>query len=121
MRVVLYIFFSICLCIFFLHACTGKDDSVFIDVSNTSNIATSSQWAVITEPYVAYRVRSLSTGDISAHGRVGDIIEVIGSDINISGKTREVWYQFENGWLPETSISMQSNKLKAEFVSSQMQ
>lgn len=107
-------------CILFLNACTDKEEYVPIDVSNTSNIATSPQWAVIVEPYAAYRVRSFDTSDINAHGRIGDIIEVIGSTINTLGKTKQLWYQFENGWLPESSIGVHSNKLKAEFVANQL-
>ncbi len=96
----------------FLFSCTQKSDEP-IDISKTNNLAISPQWAVITEPYASYLAQADDSSEISAYGRVGDIIEVTGSTI---GDNNVLWYNFESGWLSQSSIQIYANKLQADFA-----
>ncbi len=95
-----------------------KDEFVPIDVSTTNNLAMSSQWAIITEPYVSYFSESDENSSIETYGRIGDVVEVIGTDI---GDNTKLWYKFEGGWLAEDSVQLYSNKLQAEFAAKEVQ
>ncbi|MFI3258176.1 MAG: hypothetical protein R3Y36_07765 [Spirochaetales bacterium] len=108
-----YILFLSCL---LFSACDTKKPYVPIDVSGTVGLATSSQWAVIIDPYVSYRTVPGDLAKASTYGRTGDVIEVIGSTIADYSGTKILWYQFENGWLPETILNVYTNKLQAEFM-----
>ncbi len=95
----------------------NRESTGYIDISKTDNIAMSSQWAVITEPYVSYLSEADATSQINAYGRIGDVIEVAGSSI---GTDNVHWYTFENGWLPENSIRIYANKLQADFAAKEL-
>lgn len=107
--------------LFFFSGCSSKELSSLIDVSNTENLATSPPFAVITTPYIAYLERPISTAKARNYARIGDVAEIIGSSIDILSENRELWYQFEKGWLPEGAIKIYPNKFKAEFATRQLQ
>ncbi len=105
------------LLVLLLLASCNRNTSDYIDISKTDNIAMSSQWAVITEPYVSYVSEADASSQIIAYGRIGDVIEVAGSSI---GDNNVHWYTFENGWLPENSIRIYANKLQADFAAKEL-
>ena len=43
-----------------------------------------------------------------------DVLQVKGKSVD---SKKEVWYLFEEGWLPSASILVYSNRLKAQKVS----
>ncbi len=105
------------LCITLFFSCT-KDTYAPLDISNTDNLAISSQWAVITEPYASYFEEANSEAEVNGYGRIGDVIEVTGSSI---GENGSLWYYFENGWLTQNSIQIYANKLQADFAAKELQ
>ncbi|MGI5172218.1 hypothetical protein H0R92_01265 [Treponema sp. OMZ 840] len=89
-----------------------------IDINAAEHIVLGERWALITDPYAAYRIKPSDGASIVGHGRQGDIIQVKGTAIAVDGLNakRSLWYQFSTGWLPEKTIQVYSNKLKAEFA-----
>ncbi len=96
------------LCLLSLSSCAGKEPAQ-IDVSHTEYFASSPKWAVITEPYATYLSTPTQESQITEYGRVGDILPVEGIKISYN----ETWYKFEQGWLPQSSVTIYSNKLQA--------
>ena len=96
------------LCFFSILSCTNKEPSQ-IDVSHTEYFASSPQWAVITEAYASYFTTPSKKSEINSYGREGEVISVEGIRI----ENRETWYKFEQGWLPQSSVTIYSNKLQA--------
>ncbi len=103
----------IILLVLLLFSCK-RESYVPIDVSTTENLAMSSQWAVITEPYVSYKEESTIDSAVSGYGRIGDVVEITGVGI---GDDKELWYKFDSGWLPQKAIGIYTNKLQADFAS----
>jgi hypothetical protein len=85
--------------------------------ADASVIENGAEWAMLLEPYAIFRVEP----DIDAHsgmyGRRGDIEKITGRRIRITraseGTIKVVWYDFEKGWLPESSVAVFPNELKA--------
>ncbi len=87
-----------------------KNEEKPIDVSLTQNLASSPKWAVITEAYTSYLSDAKHDSEILSYGRIGDVIPVEGIKIEDSDT---VWYRFEHGWLPQTSVTIYANRLQA--------
>ncbi len=108
------IFFSVCLslCIVLFSGCNEKI-RVAPDLEPTPDLALGNEWALITEPYVQFRVQPKANADSKAHARKGDIVQVVGKRFIQEGRQKVVWYQFESGWLSENSLKIFSNESKA--------
>ena len=78
------------------------------------------EWAVITIPYASFREEPFETSEIINHGRRGDICVVLGKRIQKNDKNTKIWYNFAEGWISESDLSIYSNKLQAEFAASQL-
>ena len=50
----------------------------------------------------------------AGHCRKGEILQVKGKSVDAA---KENWYYFEGGWLPQSCVSIFSNRYKAETVS----
>lgn len=74
-------------------------------------LPSAAEWAVVTEPYTPFYTETSVSSGIVSHARMGDIIEVTGKKIS---DDKLLWYCFEKGWIPQTALSVYSNKLKAE-------
>ncbi|WP_428768361.1 hypothetical protein V1L52_07365 [Treponema sp. HNW] len=101
-----------------------QKDEPLIDISAAEAIVPGERWALIIEPYAAYRIKPSSFASVSAHGRQGDIEKVSGTFIDIDdvhAVQGSLWYRFSSGWLPEKTVRIYSNKLKAEFAAGKMQ
>jgi hypothetical protein len=88
-----------------------------------SGLEYGTQWAVINDPYATFRVSHDFAEAVSGHGRRGDIEKVLGEVImrNDAGGTTLIWFAFEKGWLPESSLLICSNLFKARQVSASIQ
>ena len=75
------------------------------------SLAPDVEWALVTDPYAAYRSDIEWNAEITSHCRRGDILQVYAKSID---KQKTVWYKFEQGWLPETCLSIYSNRYKAQ-------
>lgn len=90
------------------------------DLSATGSLASSNDWCVITVPYAAFKSEPSETSEVVEHGRRSDIYEIIGKKFVTDKKQTIVWYQFEKGWLPESSVLTYQNKLKAQTAAESM-
>lgn len=84
-----------------------------LDSSEPASLAPDVDWAVITSPYAAFRETHDWDAKVTAHGRKGDVVKITGKT---SGENENAWYNTENGWLPKSSISVYSNRLKAQNI-----
>jgi len=117
------VFFSLpCLvffvCIFFLPACSKRYET--IDLSSAPLLPVDSQWGVIIDPYAIYRSEPSLSAAPAGYGRRGDLHEIKGRRILSEEKTQVVWYQFSDGWLPQTSVRVYSNELRAQAAAKEI-
>lgn len=95
-----------------ISSCNKKKEEVIeFNESHPLSLAPDVEWALITDPYAAYRKTIEWNADITNHCRKGDILQVYAKSID---KDKTVWYKFEEGWLPETCLTIYSNRYKAE-------
>ncbi len=95
---------------------TGRE----ADLSMSVNLADSSEWCVISVPYAAFKSEPSSVAEVVEHGRRSDIYEITGKKYITANKETIIWYQFEKGWLPESSVMVYENRLKAQTASNSM-
>lgn len=111
-------FFIICSLAFIFIACDKNDENpIILDDSEPLALAPNVEWAVVTDPYAAYKTEIGWTSSVSGHCRKGDILLIKGKSLD---KNNEKWFYFENGWLPGNCISVYNNRLKAKSVAEQL-
>lgn len=81
-----------------------------LDKSNPLALAPDVKWALVTDPYAAYRDKASWEAGASAYERKGAILQALAETTNADG----VWYKFERGWLPASALSIHDNRYKAE-------
>lgn len=105
-------------CLFSLVSCHKNDDTVIVlDNSEPLALAPDVEWAVITDPYAAYKTEMGWASAVAGHCRKGEILQIKGKSVD---SNKENWYFFENGWLPGNCLSVFSNRLKASSISEQL-
>ncbi|MDR1785288.1 MAG: hypothetical protein LBR23_02310 [Spirochaetaceae bacterium] len=81
-------------------------------------------WAVIIEPYAAFRESCSPSAPTAAYGRRCDVEQVTARtlvpDPSQGDAKTALWYGFAKGWLPENSVLVFSNKYKAMNMADQM-
>ena len=97
----------------FLTSCVKKDMIFEFDKSDPYAFDIEVEWAVVTDPYAVCRTDVGYECQITNHFRKGDIRRIIGEKSKKIDERMEVWYCFEEGWIPSTAIKIYSNKLKA--------
>ncbi len=108
--VVLLIVFLIC-----LTGCKKKSsEKIVFDNSHPLALAPDVEWAVVTEPYAVFKLQDEWNAATGGHCRKGEILMVKGKSVDSSN---ESWYYFDEGWLPQSCLSIFSNRYKAEAVS----
>ena len=108
-KYVIFLFIPILL----ISAGCDRQKDVFVDVSVfQESLEYGTQWAVISEPYATFRGGTDFSAPVSGYGRRGDVQKVTGH--------AGIWYGFEKGWLPESSVVIYSNELKANRASASM-
>lgn len=109
----LILLFSV-LCI----SCQKKSaETIVFDNTHPLALAPDVEWAVVTEPYAAFKVNDEWDAATSGHCRKGEIIQVKGKSVDAD---KENWYYFDGGWLPQSCISVFSNRYKAQTVSNNL-
>ena len=90
-----------------------------IKFDNSYPLATSPdvEWAVVVEPYVAFRKTTEWDSEILGHCRKGDILQVQGSSISSDNVQ---WFKFIHGWLPFGSVEIYSNRLRAQTFANEL-
>ncbi len=100
-------------------SCNGKKEEVIeFDNSHPLALAPNVYWALVPDPYAAFTKDVGWNSETISHCRSGEILQVIGQ---ASDSERVKWYHFNEGWLPETCLSIYSNRFKAETAASQIQ
>ncbi len=95
--------------------CAKKSVEVIVfDNTHPLALAPDVEWAVVTEPYAVFRETDDWSAATEGHSRKGEILQVRGKAVD---SNKENWYYFEGGWLPQSSVSIFSNRYKAETVS----
>lgn len=99
-------------------SCVNKKEEVIVfDDSYPLALAPDVSWAVVTDPYAAYKSEPDWNSDAVGHCRKGEILQVVGKSTD---KDNGEWYSFENGWLPSNCIAIYSNRFKAKTASEQV-
>lgn len=113
-RIILFLYI-----IFLLLTSCKKQKEEVISFDNTYPLALypNISWALVTDPYAAYKIELGWDSETLGHCRRGEILQVIGKNVDSENKN---WYKFENGWLPESCLSIYSNRFKAVTAASQL-
>lgn len=103
--------------------CSRADRDETVDLSLFETMQSDGEWAVISEPYVAFREAPDPSSNVMAHGRLGDIAHVEGKALVPVEKenTSVIWYRFEIGYVAENSVVIYPNKLKAQSAATELQ
>jgi len=95
--------------------CSKKSEEVIVfDNTYPLALAPDVEWAVVTEPYAVFKDTDEWGAATAGHCRKGEILQVMGKSVD---DAKENWYYFEGGWLPQSCVSIFSNRYKAETVS----
>ena len=89
-------------------------EPIVFDNSHPLALAPDVEWAVVTEPYAVFRESDEWGGATAGHCRKGEILLVKGKAVDAA---KDTWYYFEGGWLPQSCLSIFSNRYKAETAS----
>ena len=89
-------------------------EPIVFDNSHPLALAPDVEWAVVTEPYAVFKEKDEWGAASVGHCRKGEILQVKGKAVDAS---KDTWYYFEGGWLPQSCLSIFSNRYKAETVS----
>lgn len=109
------LFFSVLLCSCFLvGGCKKHEETIVFDNTYPLALSPSVEWAVVKDPYAAFRKEPDWGADVVEHCRRGEILQVSGRSVD---SKNEKWCSFEQGWLAESCLSIYSNRYKAERVS----
>ena len=94
-----------------------KDETeIILDNSEPLALAPDVQWAVVSEPYAAFKESKDWSASVIGHCRKGDVLQIKGKSFD---SKNEVWYYFEQGWLHSSSVLVYSNRLRAQKYASQ--
>jgi len=110
------VFFLVCMTVFF-GSCSDRNKTVVLDDSEPLALAPDVSWAVVIDPYAAYRKDTVWDAEVIGHSRKGDILQVLGKSVVNSS---ENWYKFKAGWLPGSSVNIYNNRLRAQTAAEQL-
>ena len=112
MKKIFFVLICIIFCGAMLTGCKkNKEEVIIFDQEEPLSLAPDVEWALITDPYAAYRQETDWNSKITNHCRRGEILQVYAKSID---KDKTVWYKFKEGWLPETCLSIYANRYKAK-------
>lgn len=93
-------------------SCSKKQEDVIVfDSSEPLSLAPDVEWALVTDPYAAYKLTTEWNAEVTGHCRRGEILMVYAKSMD---KEKNVWYKFEEGWLPEKCLKIYTNRYKAQ-------
>lgn len=114
----IFLFFLIFSASFINFSCKKqKEEPVVFDSSYPLALAPDVHWALVTAPYAAFRLNPSWDSEISANCRSGEVLQVMGfcqTKNKEKNDSYTKWYLFEQGWLSAESISVYSNRYKAQ-------
>lgn len=104
-------FFSISL--FFFSCDRNKDSEIPLDNSDPLALAPDIRWALVNDPYAAFRADTSWDAEAVAYCKQGDLFPILASATTSGERGSETWYLMERGWLPESVVSIYPNKFRA--------
>ena len=120
MRPLVRIWAVLCLLLVpFLAGCHRR--SGLIDMTSAPLLQVDAEWALVVDPYALYRSEPSLSAPTAGYGRRGDLQEVQGRRIVTENKEQTLWLQFDLGWLPETSVQLYTNQLKAASAARELE
>lgn len=111
------VFFSAAVCCMLAGCAKKAGDEILLDSSEPLALAPDVSWGVVLDPYAGYRKSTSWNSEVTSYCRKGDILQVLG-ETAVKGSGN--WYEFKNGWLPESSVTVYNNRLKAEAAASKL-
>ena len=103
-----------CLAAVFTSCKKKAAEAIVFDNTHPLALAPDVEWAVVTEPYAVFKETDEWGAASTGHCRKGEILQVKGKSVDAA---KDTWYYFEGGWLPQSCVSIFSNRYKAETVS----
>lgn len=98
-------------------SCKEKDNIVF-NKSDEEALDIEHKWAIVKDPYVACRETPAYDSKITKNLRKNALEVIIGEKtvkiVDGDNEKYEKWIAFKDGWVPETSVDVFLNKLRAE-------
>lgn len=91
----------------YLNGC--RKNKITLDDREPLSLAPDVQWALIIEPYTAYKKEPTWESQTLEHCRKGDIEQILGR----VEREDTIWYKFSNGYLPQEVLEVYQNKYKA--------
>jgi len=117
-KYLLFFFISLILSMFCFSSCKKQKEEVIVfDDSYPLALSPNVSWALVTDPYAAYKSEMGWNSATAGHCRRGEILQVLGKSVDKESKN---WYRFEEGWLPESCLSIYSNRFKALNAANQL-
>ncbi|MCR5724287.1 MAG: hypothetical protein K6G80_04280 [Treponema sp.] len=98
-------------------SCNRRDGTVQFDTSDPYALEPGVDWAVVSVPYAACYGEPGYESAVLTHYRRGAVLQVQGQQTVVLSKEEEkseLWYAFDEGWMPKSSLQIFSNKLRAE-------
>ncbi len=118
MKVIKVIICAALIFLSFISCKLRKEEKIVFDQTHPLALAPDVSWAVVSDPYAAYRKEADWNSNGYGHSRRGDILQVLGQS---NDKNGEVWYLFEDGWLPDSCLSVFDNRYKAQAFSNRLE
>ena len=113
-------FFLALFCGAFFSGCIRQNVPVQFDTSDPLALNPEIQWAVVIEPYAAIYEDADYASVVVTHFRKGEILQITGERTVKTDEGVETWYAFDEGWMPSVTITVYSNKMRAQTAVSQM-
>ncbi|MBO4546077.1 MAG: hypothetical protein J5700_00720 [Treponema sp.] len=95
-------------------SCKRHDASeIVLDNSDPLALAPDVSWAVVVEPYAAFREEISWDAEATDYCKQGELFPILASALASEENGGETWYRFDEGWLPASAITVYPNKLRA--------
>ena len=100
-------------CVLLLSCAKDKTEELLLDNSDPLALAPDIRWALVDDPYAAFREKTSWDSEAVGYCKQGDYFAILAS-ASVSGQNGvETWYMFDDGWLPASAVSVYPNKLRA--------
>ena len=116
-KISISIFLLIFLTVLFPSCKKKSQEKIVFDNTYPLALAPDVEWAVVTEPYAVFKETDDWGAATTGHCRKGEILQVKGKSVD---SEKENWYYFDDGWLPQSCVSIFSNRYKAQSVSNNL-
>lgn len=91
----------------------NRTEEIALDNSDPLALAPDVRWALVGDPYAAFREETSWNSDAVGYCKLGDFFPIKASASVMGESGQETWYLFEDGWLPASAVSVYPNKFRA--------